>query len=483
MERLSIPESSLRSRKQLNCIGRQLSKSRNRLEIGPVAFLVAGLMFMEFLDGAILPTAAPTIARSFHTLSEQIGICATSYMVTIVILIPISAWLADKYGVRKILFSSIAVFVLGSLLCSISTTVLELTIMRIIQGIGAATMVPVGRLILMRSVDKSQVIRAISYSVWPALAAPVVAPVIGGFIIAHSSWHWIFLINLPIGVVALIVGLKIVPNISGGKVERLDWGGFYGTAACLGLLVFGAAGLGASHVNVLVTVPLLVLGIGIGIPTLRHLKRVKDPLIDLSVLKIQTFQLNSTSGVLFRISQNTAPFVLPLMFQDKFGWSAQKAGEVLFFYMLGNLTFKGITTPLMKKYTFKPLLLWATLTSIPLTFSLGILGKALPLPLMALLLLITGGVRSLGMTFYNTITYADIDQDVMSHANTLANMVQQLSSVIAVAAAVIAINVGRISVGANYQFESAFIFAIGMLLVSLSKVLALPSTAGDSLRN
>ena len=171
------------------------------------------------------------------------------------------------------------------------------------------------------------------------------------------------------------------------------------------------------------------------------------------------------------------------MFQDKFGWSAQKAGEVLFFYMLGNLTFKGITTPLMKKYTFKPLLLWATLTSIPLTFSLGILGKALPLPLMALLLLITGGVRSLGMTFYNTITYADIDQDVMSHANTLANMVQQLSSVIAVAAAVIAINVGRISVGVNYQFESAFIFAIGMLLVSLSKVLALPSSAGDSLRN
>ena len=438
---------------------------------------------MEFLDGAILPTAAPTIARSFHTLSEQIGICATSYMATIVILIPVSAWLADKYGVRKILFGSIAIFVLASLLCAISANVLELTIMRIIQGIGAATMVPVGRLILMRSVDKSQVIRAISYSVWPALAAPVVAPVLGGFIIAHASWRWIFFINLPIGLFALLVGIKVVPHIPGGRVERLDWPGFYGTASALGFLVFGAAELGAPHVNVFVTILLLTVGVGTGIPTIRHLKKVAQPLIDLSVMKIQTFHLNSSSGLLFRVAQNTAPFVLPLMFQDKFGWSAQKAGEVLFFYMLGNLTFKVFTTPLMNKFAFKPLILGTTLASIPLTLSLGLVGHSLPLPLMALLLLVTGGIRSLGMTLYNTITFADIDQEVMSHANSVANMVQQLSSVIAVAAAVIAINVGRATVGVKYQFAFAFSFAIFIMFISLVKVIALPKTAGNSLRN
>lgn len=152
---------------------------KDRLEIGPVAFLVAGLMFMEFLDFSILPTAAPTIARSFHVLSAQVGICATAYMVAIVILIPISAWLADKYGVRIVLFSSITLFSAASLLCSFSTNLIELTTMRILQGIGAASMVPVGRLILMRSVDKNEVIRVISYSVWPALAAPAVAPVLG----------------------------------------------------------------------------------------------------------------------------------------------------------------------------------------------------------------------------------------------------------------------------------------------------------------
>ena len=455
----------------------------DRLEIGPVAFLVAGLMFMEFLDGSILPTAAPTIARSFHVLSQQIGLCVTTYMVTIVVLIPVSAWLADRFGVRPILFTSITIFMIGSLLCAVSTSVPEMSIMRTIQGVGAATMVPVGRLILMRSVDKSQVIQVISYSVWPALAAPVVAPVIGGFIIAHASWKWIFIVNLPIGVIALLVSSKIVPKIQGADNERLDWSGFLGTALCLGLLVVAASDLGAPKINVALTSLLFILGVAIAGPTLRHLRSTEHPLINLVVLKIQTFRLNSWSGLLFRVSQNIAPFALPLMFQDKFGWSAERAGGILFFYMFGNLAFKTITTPLMKRYRFKPQILLVTLLSLPLTFGLGILGSALPMPLIALYLFVTGGVRSLGMTLYNTITFADVDQEVMSHANTLANMVQQTSSVLSVATAVIAINLGRIFFGESIQYECAFIVSVAALLISLIQVRALPAGAGESLRN
>jgi MFS family permease len=439
-------------------------------------------MFMEFLDGAILPTAAPTIARSFHILSAQVGICVTTYMVTILILIPISAWMTDKYGVRQILFGGIIVFVLASLGCALSTNLPELTAMRIVQGIGAATMVPVGRLILMRSVDKDQVIRAISYSVWPALAAPVVAPVLGGFIIQRASWHWIFLVNIPIGALALAAGWKIVPKIPGGRAEKLDWLGFYGSAGSLGLLVFGAANLGAPHINLLPTILLFALGIGIGIPTVLHLRRAKDPLVDLKVLAIQTFHLNTTSGLLFRVAQNTAPFLLPLLFQDKFGWNPQRAGAVLFFYMVGNLSFKVFTTPLMKRFSFKPLILICTLASTPLTLFLGLMPSSLPSFWMAVILIITGGVRSLGMTLYNTITFADTDQDVMSHANTIANMVQQLSSVIAVAVAVVALNLGRGAVGLSHQFTFAFSVAVGALLISLMNVLRLPSDAGQSLR-
>ncbi len=371
---------------------------------------------------------------------------------------------------------------LGSLFCSLSTNLFQLTAMRILQAIGAATMVPVGRLILMRSVDKADVIRVISYSVWPALAAPVVAPVLGGFIIAHASWHWIFLVNLPIGLIALLIGVKIVPRVPGGKVEHLDWTGFYGCTLSLGLLVFAAANLASPHINLPSTILLLVLGLGIGVPTIKHLKRSTEPLIDLSVLKIQTFHLNSSSGLLFRVAQNTAPFVLPLLFQDNFGWSAQKAGGILFFYMLGNLGFKVFTTPLMKKFRFKPLILLSTFMSMPLTIAMGVTRSSLPFAAIAILLLIAGGVRSIGMTLYNTITFADTEQEIMVHANTLSNMVQQLSSVIAVATAVIAINVGRVLVGGRNQFTFAFIFAVAALIGSLWNVIALPRTAGDSLR-
>ena len=439
-------------------------------------------MFMQFLDGAILPIAAPTIARSFHILSAQVGICVTSYIVTVLVLIPISAWLADKFGVRLILFTSIAIFMLGSLLCSLSNNLVELTAMRILQGIGAASMVPVGRLILMRSVDKSQVIRVISYSVWPALAAPVVAPVVGGFIIAHASWHWIFLVNVPIGLIALLIGIKIVPRVPGGKVERLDWLGFYGCALSLGLLVLAAANLGSPHINLVSTLLLLVVGIGIGLPTIRHLRRSAEPLIDLSVLKIQTFHLNCTSGLLFRVAQNTPPFVLPLLFLDKFGWSAERAGGVLFFYMLGNLVFKVFTTPLMNKFRFKPLLLLSILLSAPLTLILGLIGSSIPFIWLTLLLLFAGGIRTIGMTLFNTITFADTNQEVMAHANTITNMVQQLASVIAVAIAVIALNLGRVLAGTQNQFTFAFSSAVLVLAISLWNVTSLPGTAGDSLR-
>ena len=460
-----------------------MSKSEKRLEIGPVAFLIAGLMFMEFLDASILPTAAPTIARDFHVFSDQIGICVTTYMVALVVLIPVSAWLAEKYGVRRILFSGITVFVIGSILCAFSTNLDELTFMRIVQGVGAATMVPVGRLILMRSVVRTEVIRVIAYSVWPALVAPVVAPILGGFIIAHASWHWIFLVNLPIGVVALVIGFKIVPDIPGGRTEKLDWRGFYGGAFSLGFLVFGAAALGAPHINTLITIVLFVLAFGIGWPTIRYMKLRQVPLVDFSPLQIQTFQLNSISGFLYRIAQNTAPFALPLLFQDKFGWSAERSGEILFFYMLGNLGFKIFTTPLMKKFRFKTLILICTVVSIPMAIMMGVMNSSLPLPWMALLLVISGSIRSLGMTLYNTITFADIDQEIMSHANTLANMIQQLSSVFAVAFAVIAINVGRAILGASGQFTIVFSLAAVMLLLSIRKVIELPRDAGDSLRS
>jgi len=458
-----------------------VSESKKRLELGSVALLVAGLMFMEFLDGAILPTAAPTIARSFHLFSSQIGICVTTYMVTIVCLIPVATWLAEKYGVRKVMLSSITLFTAASVLCAISTNLVELTVMRILQGLGASTMVPIGRLVVMRSTEKNQVITAISYLVWPALIAPVVAPVLGGLIIAHLSWPWIFMINLPLGIFALLIAIKIVPDIEGASTDKLDWTGFYGTTIALGSIVFGCAALGAPHINVAATLILFAAGIGVGWPTIRHFGKTDQPLIDLAPMKIQTFKINNVSGLLYRTAHNTAPFALPLLFQDKYGWSAARSGQVLFFYMLGNLGFKVFTTPLMKYFRFKPLIIFTTFASLLMALGMATMSANLSLIWMGLLLVVAGSIRSLGMTLYNTLTYADLDQEMMAHANTLAAMSQQMASVFAVAVAVISMKFGNLFFGSTYQFT--FVFAVTglMLMLSLIEVVALPKLAGDSL--
>ena len=439
-------------------------------------------MFMEFLDGAILPTAAPTIARSFHLLSSQIGICVTTYMVTIVCLIPVATWLAEKYGVRKVMLSSITLFTIASVLCALSTNLVELTIMRILQGLGASTMVPIGRLVVMRSTEKNQVITAISYLVWPALIAPVVAPVLGGLIIAHLSWPWIFMINLPLGVFALLVAIKIVPDVEGVNTDKLDWTGFYGTTIALGSIVFGCAALGAPHINVTATIILFAIGVGIGWPTIKHFGKTDQPLIDLAPMKIQTFKINNVSGLLYRTAHNTAPFALPLLFQDKYGWSAERSGQVLFFYMLGNFGFKVFTTPLMKRFRFKPLIISTTTISLVMAFAMAIMSSSLSLILMGILLVIAGSIRSLGMTLYNTLTYADLEQEMMAHANSLAAMTQQMASVFAVAVAVISMKFGYLVFGRANEFTVVFAVTGAMLLLSLIEVVQLPKLAGDSLR-
>jgi MFS family permease len=459
-----------------------VTESKKRLELGSVALLVAGLMFMEFLDGAILPTAAPTIARSFHLLSSQIGICVTTYMVTIVCLIPVATWLAEKYGVRKVMLSSITLFTIASVLCALSTNLVELTIMRILQGLGASTMVPIGRLVVMRSTEKNQVITAISYLVWPALIAPVVAPVLGGLIIAHLSWPWIFMINLPLGVFALLVAIKIVPDVEGVNTDKLDWTGFYGTTIALGSIVFGCAALGAPHINVTATIILFAIGVGIGWPTIKHFGKADKPLIDLAPMKIQTFKINNVSGLLYRTAHNTAPFALPLLFQDKYGWSAERSGQVLFFYMLGNFGFKVFTTPLMKRFRFKPLIISTTTISLVMAFAMAIMSSSLSLILMGILLVIAGSIRSLGMTLYNTLTYADLEQEMMAHANSLAAMTQQMASVFAVAVAVISMKFGYLVFGRANEFTVVFAVTGAMLLLSLIEVVQLPKLAGDSLR-
>jgi len=459
-----------------------LAQRPERLTIGPVAFLVAGLAFMENLDGAILPTAAPTIARSFHILSSQLGICVTAYIVSVVSFIPVAAWLVEKYGVRPVLFSSIVVFVVASLLCAASTNLTELTLMRILQGVGASAMVPVGRLVVFQSTTKSEMVRAVSYLVWPGLTAPVIAPVIGGLIVSNTSWHWIFIINLPIGIVALIVGYKIIPRIGPGQASKLDWFGFIGLTISLTSLVFAAAQVGLAKVNVPLATSLFLLGILSALPTIRHLIRSSEPLVDLAALKIHTFRTSNGTGTIYRVAHSFAPFLLPLLFQDKFHWSASRSGAILFFYMIGNLGFKVATKPLMRRFRFRPLLIATTILSALAIFGIVLIGARTPIFWVGGLLVACGSIRSLGMTLYATLTFADIESEMLPHANTLYSMIGQLTTSFGVALAVVSLKLGGSFFSPAQEFKVAFLIAVALMVISFIGLIPLSRTAGDSLR-
>jgi hypothetical protein len=435
--------------------------------IGPVAILVAGLLFMENLDASVLPTA---------------GICVTAYLVTVVVLIPVSAWLVEKWGARIVLFSAITIFTGASVLCALSNNLTELTMMRVLQGVGGAMMVPVGRLVVLRSTNKQNIIRAISYLTWPALMAPVIAPALSGVLITYASWPWIFLINLPLGVVALIIAIRIIPHTPHGQAGKLDWLGFYGASISLGSFVIGAALLGKPSVPFLPTVALFVIGVSTGIPTVRHLMRSKAPLVGLEALRIGTFRAASSGGAFFRIGINAVPFLLPLLFQDKFGWSPARAGGMVLLLFAGNFMFKPFTTPLLRLLRFRTVLIIDTAVTACTVAVFAFLRSTTPITVIALTLIVSGMFRSLGYTSYNTITFADIEQPMMRQANSLANMIQQLTTVFAIALAVVSLKIGRQVFGIQYEYSFAFFLLSILILFAAIGAFRLPRLAGDSIR-
>ena len=296
-----------------------------------VGFLVAGCFFMEIMDGTIVSTAAPRLSEALRVPVSSIGLLITAYFVTLAVLIPSSGWLVSRWGTRKVFLSAIVVFTAASLLCSTSTSLGELAAFRVLQGAGAAMMTPVGRLSVLARTAKSDLMRMISYIVWPALLAPVIAPLAGGVITTYGSWRWIFLINVPLGVVAFVVAVRIVPAVPPSAPPPLDLAGVALTALGLGGLAYAAGLISQSATP-------WALVAAVGLPALialalaiRHLLRAKNPLVDLRTLRIATFRVSVGSGALSTMAIAAVPFMLALLFQNVFGWSPVKSGAVVLF--------------------------------------------------------------------------------------------------------------------------------------------------------
>jgi EmrB/QacA subfamily drug resistance transporter len=440
---------------------------------------------MEILDGTVIAPAAPLIADDLGISAVDVNIAITGYLLTVALLIPISGWAADRFGIRRVFTAAIAVFTLASAGCALAPDLATLTVTRVLQGVGGALMVPVGRLAVLRATAKSDLIRAIAYLTWPALLAPVLAPGLGGVLSEYASWRWIFVINLPLGVVGLVLARRLVPDLhTPGPPPRLDRRGFVLTAVGLAALMVALEGVGAG-----LNVPVLVIGLVTAAVVLsaavRHLLRASAPLLDLRILRIASYRVTAVGGSVYRMVILAVPFLLPLLFQIGFGWSAAQAGLVVIALFVGNIGIKPATTPLMRRFGLRTVLIAAIPASSVCLVAIAALTPSTPLPLLLALLVVSGIFRSIGFSAFNSLAFADIEPDRMTPANTLMTSLNELGGALGVAVGALLLRLGDpvaaalgLAPGAASPYRVAFVLLAVLMAVPLAQVLRLPRSAG-----
>lgn len=455
--------------------------------ISPAALLVAGAFFMEFIDGTVIATALPDMAKSFGVQAVDLNIGISAYLITLAVLIPASGWIADRFGARKIFTLALAIFTLASVLCGFSTTLESFLAMRILQGVGGALMVPVGRLAVLRTTPKHQLITAIATLTWPALVAPIIGPPLGGFITSYANWRWIFFINVPLGLLAIALALKFIPNIRDDDRRPFDLPGFLATAIAMVSLVYAMELLGAQHPESGLTIALLMLGVGTFAFSLRHFRRAAWPMIRLDAMQVPTFRVTMYGGSLFRASISAVPFLLPLMFQVGFGMNAFQAGSLVLAVFVGNLTIKPATTPLIRWLGFKKLLLINGALNVLALLACALITPNTPVWLILLVLYLGGVFRSIQFTGISTLAFADVPSAQMSYANTLFSTATQLAVGLGISLGAIGIRVGAnvsewlgMSAIPGISFRLAFVAIALICLIGMVDTLRLTKEAGSA---
>ncbi|MFY9288235.1 MAG: MFS transporter [Alphaproteobacteria bacterium] len=444
--------------------------------------IVACALFMEQLDGSIIATALPSISRSLNTDPLHLNLAITSYMLSLAVFIPLSGWLADRLGARTIFRAAIIVFMLGSIACGLSHDLLSLVLSRMLQGAGGALMVPVGRLVLLRTVPKSQLVDAMAWVAAPAMIGPILGPPLGGLIVTYASWEWIFYVNIPIGLLGLFLATRYVDNIKGRAREPLDQRGFFLMALCLGGLMFGFETLGRHLISDAIAGAFLLGGaICFGL-YLWHYKRIEHPIIDLSLLKYPTFRASVLGGSLTRIAIGALPFLLPLTLQYGFGMNPATSGLLTFAGAAGAILMKIIATQIIRTLRFRPVLLLNGFINSFFIAGCALLATTTPHSVIFIFLLIGGFFRSLQFTALNTIAFADIPSHLISRANTFYNMMQQLTLSLGVAVGAMGLNISLSLRGQDvlsaHDFWPVYVGLSLLPLLSLFSFLPLAANAG-----
>ncbi|KAB0622071.1 MFS transporter [Castellaniella defragrans] len=448
-----------------------------------VMFLVTGAMFMEVLDGNIIATALPDMSRSFGIDAVRLNVAISAYLLALGAFIPVSGWMTDRYGPRRVFACAIAGFTLTSLGCGLVENLHAFVVLRVLQGASGALMVPVGRLLVLRHTPQERRMAAMSNLVWPALVAPVIAPPLGGFIASHLDWHWIFFLNVPLGILGFVLALWLIPPLEPAPRRPFDWTGFalcgLGIFALLGALERLAATIDPAGLA------LLAGGAVLAAAALRHLRRAVAPMLSLAPLRIATFRVVAIGGSVTRMAIGSLPFLLPLMFQLGFGMNAFEAGLLLLVVFAGNLGMKAVTTPILRRFGYRPVMLWNGLLAAASLAACALLTPSMPLPLLLPILFVHGMARSMQFTCLGTLAFADVPEARMADANGLFNVVSQLGMAAGITLGALAVRLGEALAGAldiagqAFPYRVAFMIAAGIALAGLLDTVRLPKGAGD----
>lgn len=462
----------------------------NKRGLSPAALLVAGAFFMEFIDGTVIATALPDMAKSFGVQAVDLNIGISAYLITLAVLIPASGWIADRFGARKVFTLALAIFTLASVLCGLSESLESFVAMRILQGVGGALMVPVGRLAVLRTTPKHQLITAIATLTSPALVAPIIGPPLGGFITSYANWRWIFFINVPLGILAIALALRFIPDIHDDERRPFDITGFIATSVAMVSLVYAMELLGTQQPQGWLTAGLLALGTVTFLFALHHFHRTAWPMIRLDAMNVPTFRVTMYGGSLFRASISAVPFLLPLMFQVGFGMNAFHAGSLVLAVFVGNLTIKPATTPLIRWLGFKKLLLINGALNVLALLACALITPQTPVWVILLVLYLGGVFRSIQFTGVSTLAFADVPAAQMSYANTLFSTATQLAVGLGISLAAIGIRIGdvvseKLALGnvPGISFRLAFVAIAIICLVGMVDTLRLTRDAGSAVSN
>jgi len=442
-------------------------------------------LFMENMDSTVISTSLPPIAADIATNPLALMPTVTCYLLSLAIFIPASGWTADRFGARTVFRAAIAVFVAGSIGCAFSGSLTGFVIARIVQGIGGAMMTPVGRLVLVRSIDKRELVGAMVWVTMPALIGPITGPPIGGFITTYFTWHWIFLINVPIGLIGIALVTRYIENIRAEAPAPFDVSGMILAGLGVGGLAFGLSVLGLDYLPWWLVASLIGGGAIASAAYVRHARRTPAPMLDLTLLTIPTFRASIVGGFLFRLGVGAMPFLLPLLLQVGFKLTPFQSGLITFCSALGAMTMKSAVPIILRQFGFRNVLTVNAVIGSLFLAACAAFTATTPFPVMMGILLMGGVFRSLEFSSINSIAYADVEPQRVGRATALASVGQQLALSTGVAVGALAVELTlRFRAGPELtatDFPPAFLLVAAISALSAVVFWRLPADAGAEL--